>query len=228
MTENRTEVETRIFLAVDAGSPVVSAAVSSRGEVLAERQSPGGRSSQGLVQMIDALLSDVGLEVGDLEGIVALRGPGSFTGLRVGLATCLGFHQALGVPATTLTTFETLAATSPEKDLTLIAAVESIRSSWLVQRFRAGTVPEPLGEASIVSSEELAAEDVDLVIGFGLDEISIPSASEFRAPTLEPPPLAGQALILHDRKRAEWDPTGLVRPLYLQALAAARPATPAR
>ena len=79
MTQNSSETETRAILAVDAGSPVVSTAVASDGRVLAQRQGPGGRSSQGLVQMIDALHSDVGLEIGDLEGIVALRGPGSFT-----------------------------------------------------------------------------------------------------------------------------------------------------
>jgi len=178
--------------------------------------------------MIDALLSDVDADVGELSGILALRGPGSFTGLRVGLATCLGLHQALRVPATTLTTFETLAAVSPEMNLTVIAAVESIRQSWLVQNFRTDVVPEPLGHPRVVSAEELAAETVDLVIGFGLGDRSIPDKQAFRTPILEPPPLAGRALILADSKPGEWDPSGLVRPLYLQALSAAKPATPER
>lgn len=228
MTENRTEVASRSILAVDTGSPVVSAAIAKNGEVLVERQSPSGRSSQGLVHMIDALLADAGEKVGDLGGILALRGPGSFTGLRVGLATCLGLHQALGVPATTLTTFETLAAVSPEMDLTILAAVESIRQSWLVQAFRADVVPESLGEPRIVSTDDLAAENVDLVIGFGLGNISMPAARAFRAPILEPPPLATHALILQQRKQEEWDPSGLVRPLYLQALSAAQSVPPSR
>ena len=126
--------------------------------MLAERQSPSGRSSPGLVPMIDALLSDVDSEVGELGGILALRGPGSFTGLRVGLATCLGLHQALGVPATPLTTFEALAAVSPEANLTVMAAVESIRQTWLVQAFRTDVVPASLGDPRIpsrVSAHEL-------------------------------------------------------------------------
>ena len=111
----RTEIDTRLILAVDAGSPIVSAALARDGKILAERQSPGRKSSQDLIQMIDALLAEADSRVSDLEGILALRGPGSFTGLRVGLATCLGLHQALGVPATTLTTFETLASLSQER-----------------------------------------------------------------------------------------------------------------
>lgn len=227
MTENRTEIHAPTILAVDTGSPVVSVAVARNGEVLAERQSPSGRSSPGLVPMIDALLSDVDSEVGELGGILALRGPGSFTGLRVGLATCLGLHQALGVPATTLTTFEALAAVSPEANLTVMAAVESIRQTWLVQTFRTDVVPDSLGDPRIISTDELAAERVDLIIGFGLGDISMPANQAFRAAILEPPPLASHALILQERRQGEWDPSGLVRPLYLQALSAARPATAA-
>ncbi|MGB5295129.1 MAG: tRNA (adenosine(37)-N6)-threonylcarbamoyltransferase complex dimerization subunit type 1 TsaB [Thermoanaerobaculia bacterium] len=227
MTENRTEVHAPTILAVDTGSPVVSVAVARNGEVLAERQSPSGRSSPGLVPMIDALLSDVDSEVGELDGILALRGPGSFTGLRVGLATCLGLHQALGVPATTLTTFEAIAAVSPEANLTVMAAVESIRQTWLVQAFRTDVVPESLGDPRILSTDELTAERVDLIIGFGLGDISMPANQAFRAAILEPPPLAGHALILQEHRQGEWDPSGLVRPLYLQALSAAQPATAA-
>lgn len=226
MAQNRSESDSPTILAVDVGSPVVSVAIGRNGEVLAERQTPSGRSSRALVQMIDALLSDVDTEVGGLGGILALRGPGSFTGLRVGLATCLGLHQALGVPATTLTTFETIAAVCPENNLTVLAAVESIRQSWLVQAYRTDVVPESLGDPRIVSTEELAAERVDLVIGFGLSDISMPSKRAFRTPTLEPPPLAGHALILQEHKQGEWDPSGLVRPLYLHGLSAPQPPTP--
>ena len=226
MTENQTDIDSPITLAVDTGSPVVSVALAKQGTRLAERRSPGGRSSQGLVQMIDALLTEVGSSVGELGGIVALRGPGSFTGLRVGLATCLGLHQALGIPATTLTTFETIASVCSERNLVVIAAVESIRQSWLVQTFRADLVPEPLDEPRTVSIGELAAERVDLLIGFGLSALSSSEKPSFKVPVLVPPPLAGPATILQERKR-EWDPSGLVRPLYLQAVSATPPAAPA-
>jgi tRNA threonylcarbamoyladenosine biosynthesis protein TsaB len=179
--------------------------------------------------MIDALLSEADADIEELGGILALRGPGSFTGLRVGLATCLGLHQALDAPATTLTTFETLASVSPERDLIVLAVVESIRRSWLVQRFRAADIPEPLSEPRSVSTAELVAEDADLLIGFGLSHLSTVEEAKLGAPVLDAPPLAGPALRLLGRKRSfEWDPSGLVRPLYLQAVSATPPAAPAR
>jgi tRNA threonylcarbamoyl adenosine modification protein YeaZ len=227
MTQDSAGIEPRITLAVDAGSPVVSAALARDGELLAERHTRIRRSSLELVPMIDALLSEIGSCASDLGGILGLRGPGSFTGLRVGLATCLGLHQALGVPATTLTTFETLAAVSPERNLIVLAAVESIRHSWLVQTFRANEVPEPLDEPRTVPAEDLAAEMADLVIGFGVNNISLRGGRPFGTAILEPPPLAGQALMLWGRKQEQWDPSGLVRPLYLQALSATQPSTPA-
>lgn len=222
---NRTEVDSRLILAVDAGSPIVSAALARDGKILAESQSPGRRASQDLIQMIDALLVEADSKVSDLAGILALRGPGRFTGLRIGLATCLGLHQALGIPATTLTTFETLASLSPERNQVVIAAVESIRESWLVQTFRSDVVPEPLTEPRSVSTEELVVGGADLFIGFGLREIADPKQPEFRDQVLAPPPLAGHALRLLARKHAaEWNPAGLVQPLYLQAPAAKPPA----
>ncbi len=227
MTQNSADIEPRITLAIDAGSPIVSAALARDGELLAERYTQIRRSSLELIPMIDDLLSEVGSCTSDLGGILGLRGPGSFTGLRVGLATCLGLHQALGVPAATLTTFETIASVSPERDLVVLAAVESIRHSWLVQTFRADEVPEPLDEPRTVAAEELAAAKADLVIGFGVNSISPRAGRAFRAAILEPPPLAGQALMLWGRKQEQWDPSGLVRPLYLQALSATQPTTSA-
>ena len=58
--QNRTEIDSRLILAVDAGSPVISAALAKDGKILAERQSPGRKSSQDLIQMIDALLAEKG------------------------------------------------------------------------------------------------------------------------------------------------------------------------
>ena len=101
------------LLAVDAGSPRVSVAVGDAGEVLAEAAETRERSSATLLAMVDGVLAEAGLRAAELAGLVALRGPGSFTGLRVGLATVLGLHQALGLPAVAVPTLGVLAALGP-------------------------------------------------------------------------------------------------------------------
>ena len=94
----------RLF-AIDSGSPVSSVALAWDGELLT-RKFAVGESSKRLLPLLDEVLSEAGGRLEQLEGLVGLRGPGSFTGLRVGLATLLGLHQSLKLRAGTATTFE--------------------------------------------------------------------------------------------------------------------------
>jgi ribosomal-protein-alanine N-acetyltransferase len=132
-----------LVLALDAGSPRVSVAVGWRGEALAARSVPLERSSTQLLALVDEVLAAAGARAADLTGIVALAGPGSFTGLRVGLATALGLYQALGalgVRALALPTLAAMAAASgAPPDSVVIAAVDALRGEWSAQAFRAGS-----------------------------------------------------------------------------------------
>ncbi len=131
-----------LVLALDAGSPRVSVAAGLRGEALAARSVPLERSSTQLLALVDEVLAAAGARAADLAGIVALAGPGSFTGLRVGLATALGLYQALGalgVRALALPTLAAMAAASGAPPASVvIAAVDALRGEWSAQAFRAG------------------------------------------------------------------------------------------
>jgi tRNA threonylcarbamoyladenosine biosynthesis protein TsaB len=146
-----------LVLALDAGSPLVSVAVGRGGEVLAARAVAQQRSSTQLLALVAETLAAAGARPADLAGVVALAGPGSFTGLRVGLATALGLHQALGLRAQAVPTLAALAAASdtPAGSL-IIAAVDALRGEWSAQAFRAALpAPEALGEMVLVTPEEL-------------------------------------------------------------------------
>jgi tRNA threonylcarbamoyl adenosine modification protein YeaZ len=145
-----------LVLALDAGSPVVSVAVGRRGEVLAAGAVALQHSSTQLLALVAEVLKAAAALPADLAGVVALAGPGSFTGLRVGLATALGLVQGLGVRAQAIPTLAAMAAASeaPPGGL-VIAAVDALRGEWSAQAFRAGPVPEPLGEMALVPAGEL-------------------------------------------------------------------------
>jgi tRNA threonylcarbamoyl adenosine modification protein YeaZ len=145
-----------LVLALDAGSPMVSVALGCGGEVLAAGAVPLQRSSTQLLALVAEVLEAAAALPADLAGVVALAGPGSFTGLRVGLATALGLVQGLGVRAQAIPTLAALAAASqaPPGGL-VIAAVDALRGEWSAQAFRAGPVPEPLGEMTLVPAGEL-------------------------------------------------------------------------
>ena len=127
------------LLALDTGSAIVSVAVGERDrfDVLS---APQGRSSRELIAMIDELLTGAGIKPRDLSGIGAARGPGSFTGLRVGLATALGLHQASGVRAGAVSTFEILAAhyfkRTDNGATEVVAVIDALRERWYTQPMR--------------------------------------------------------------------------------------------
>ncbi len=99
-----------ITLALDTATPAPSLAVLSDGATLAERLlDPAQGAGRRVVEEIHRLLTDAGVGVRDLGGIVVGVGPGGFTGLRIGIATALGLGQALGVPVRGVASIEALA-----------------------------------------------------------------------------------------------------------------------
>lgn len=66
--------------------------------------------SQTLLPMLDALVENIGLDLKELDAIAVSKGPGSFTGLRIGSATAKGLAQALQIPIVPVSTLEGLAA----------------------------------------------------------------------------------------------------------------------
>src|SRR5947199_2877688 len=135
------------LLILDTGSPLVSVALARGGAVVAARSVAIERSSTRLLEMVREVLEEAGIEMRGLGGIAVLRGPGSFTGVRIGLATVLGFHQALGLPVATPTSFQALAAAADAEappPAIIIAAVDALRGEWSAQAFAPGPVPQAL------------------------------------------------------------------------------------
>jgi tRNA threonylcarbamoyladenosine biosynthesis protein TsaB len=69
--------------------------------------------SERLMGAIDRLLTDAGWTVRDLEGLAVSVGPGSFTGLRIGLSTVKGLALALGIPVAAVPTLDAMASLLP-------------------------------------------------------------------------------------------------------------------
>lgn len=211
------------LLALDSGSPTVSVAVGRGGSVIAERAVEQARSSSQLLALVAEALGEAGIAARDLGGVVALRGPGSFTGLRVGLATALGFHQALRVRAGALATLRVLAASAPDWEGTVVGAVDGLRGEWFLQPFRGGPAPAPLAEPRLVPAADLACFGPCLVVGFGAEALASRVAGGAPVRGREARPLAAAALKLASLDPPPWNAEDLIRPLYLRPPAVTLP-----
>ena len=98
-----------LTLAFDTATSVATAALVRDGEVLGERASRAVR----VLADADDLLREAGRDCSELGGIVVGVGPGSFTGLRLGLAAARGLAFALDLPVAGVSTLDALAAGAP-------------------------------------------------------------------------------------------------------------------
>jgi tRNA threonylcarbamoyladenosine biosynthesis protein TsaB len=98
-----------VILAFDMATSVVTSALVRDGELLVERVS----KPRSVLEDIDALLRDADLEPQDLDALAVGTGPGSFTGVRIGLATARALAFALDLPAAGVSTLDALAAGAP-------------------------------------------------------------------------------------------------------------------
>jgi tRNA threonylcarbamoyl adenosine modification protein YeaZ len=98
-----------LVLAFDTATDRATSALVDDGEVLGERVS---RAST-LLEDVDALLRQAGAHPPDLDALAVGIGPGSFTGIRIGLAAARGLALALDLPAAGVSTLDALAAGAP-------------------------------------------------------------------------------------------------------------------
>jgi len=123
-----------------------------------------------LMAAIEGLLNDGGVAPRDLRAIAVGLGPGSFTGVRVGLALAHGLALGLGIPVVGVSTLACVAANASPEIERVTVMLDAGRGEVFLGHFRrlAGNL-EPVGAARAVTPEEASREAADpgLVIGDG-------------------------------------------------------------
>lgn len=102
------------ILALETATLAGSAALLEGGQVIGQSLLDVALThSERLITMVDRLLKDCRWDVAGLEALAVSIGPGSFTGLRVGIATAKGLALALGLPVAPVPTLDALASNLP-------------------------------------------------------------------------------------------------------------------
>lgn len=98
------------ILAVETATSWQSVAIVEGDAVVARSdEDAAGSHAKRLVPAIDRLLTSCGMVLTDMEGLAVSIGPGSFTGLRVGMATMMGFRLVTGLPLAAVPTLDAMA-----------------------------------------------------------------------------------------------------------------------
>lgn len=116
-----------VILAINTSTPQFSLAlVEEGGALLAEwTLSPRTKDFRHFMTALDHLLQVSGVALEEIRGLAAAKGPGSFTGLRVGLSAAKGFCEGLGVPMVALSSLEVLASQCPGVSIPICPVIDS-------------------------------------------------------------------------------------------------------
>jgi len=126
------------ILAIECSTSVCSVALRRGGAPLAEIMM-GGRQAEALVPSVGAVLEQAGIGWPEISLIAVTVGPGSFTGLRIGLATARGLALARRLPIIGVATSDLIAHQAPPRRM--LVAIDSKRADLFVQPFDAERRP---------------------------------------------------------------------------------------
>jgi tRNA threonylcarbamoyladenosine biosynthesis protein TsaB len=148
-----------IVLALDTAGPRPAAALGRDALLYEERLPDDRRASEALLPAVERLLAAARVRLADVDRIGVCAGPGSFTGLRVGLATAWAFGRAVGVDVETVSTLEVLAEAARASGATrIVCALDAGRGDLVLERFDlAAARARSLGPARLVPAGGAAA-----------------------------------------------------------------------
>ena len=131
-------------------------AVSCEGQVLAnDERLLGAKHAEELLPMISGVMKVSGCEFEDLDGVAVAKGPGSFTGTRIGIAAARGLALAASKPLLGVNSLEALAQGICSNGRPILAVLDAKRGHVYVQLFAPGC--SPLGEARVIKPPEIVS-----------------------------------------------------------------------
>ena len=148
------------ILALETSAVTASAAVTEDDRLLAQSfQNSGLTHSATLMPMVSDLLKNTGLALQDMDVIAVAAGPGSFTGVRIGVAAAKGLAWPEDKPCAPCSTLESMAWQCAHVGGEICAAMDARRNQVYCARFRAeGGALTRLTEDRAMGLDELAAE----------------------------------------------------------------------
>ena len=151
------------FLAIDTSAEYLTVLAEVEGKRFCVHKTDCAmKHSTLLMPAIDGLLKEAGAEISDFECFACVVGAGSFTGIRIGIATVKGFSLATGKPTIPITSFELAAYTVKEEKI--LALSDALHGSFYACGFEKG--------AAVLPPSYLSREEVERILAQGFVPVS--------------------------------------------------------
>jgi len=152
------------YLTIDTTTKVTALSLAQNGKLVGEGFLHTGKThSERLIPMLEQLLLAADWKLGELDFIGVVRGPGSFTGIRIGIATAQGLAQVLKIPLLGITSLDALAWAGYGREEQTVAILDARKNEWYYARYlwsdKRVTIEGPMAVTPEKLLSSLADED---------------------------------------------------------------------
>ena len=224
------------ILYIETATDVCSVALSRGAEVIGLKEEAGGNNhAKHLLPFVDEVLKQGGCTVSDLNGVAVSVGPGSYTGLRIGVSTAKGIAYTAGIPVMAVGTLESIAQGAREswtdasaEPLQIVPMLDARRMEVFTTRYSFDMQSLEEVSAKIVDENtfaELLSEHKMLFCGNGMPKCREILSANSNAFFTEVPVSAKNMLPAALRKwqNSDFENVAYFEPFYLKEYVAAKP-----
>lgn len=155
------------ILSFDTTNNLASVAIMAEGQILSYHATQeSSQQAEKLFQLITQALEEASLKLEDIDLVTVTNGPGSFTGVRIGLAAALGMQMACRAKIIALSNFQVLAYQAIDKNKNIAVILDARREQVYLQSFNSKL--ESIDEAKLLSIEDISLAKDTILIGDGV------------------------------------------------------------
>lgn len=211
-----------LILQIETSSTNTSVALTKNAKLLAyKEQNSAGYSHEKLLHpFIQEVLKQASVIVNELDAVAVGTGPGSFTGLRIGVATAKGLSYSLDIPLIAIPTMETLARQAKGNYDYIVSVVDARRMEVYSSVYNTDFEVITETEAKVIDldSYKTIADSKLIFIGSGASKIQehlkFSNAEYFSNALPSALEMSHSALVKYKKK--EWEDTAYFEPFYLK------------
>jgi tRNA threonylcarbamoyladenosine biosynthesis protein TsaB len=201
------------ILLLDTCGATGSVALAEDDVLVAAETLPGRTASERLVATVKALVARAAWDIGTIDVVAVVHGPGSFTGVRVGLSAAKGLCEAVGAKMIAISKLATLAGLAPEGGAGRVCAVmDAGRGEFYFGEYWSGVCCQ---ESLLSNDEVLVAGHESVLVVY---EAMVANAFPSMAPRIVREPTAEDALLpaLERLRRGSYDDVARIDANYLR------------